>query len=520
MAILEGKLVLSFDLGTTAIKVGLFNLKGELLQTATREQRLIFFEDGRVEQSPRATWELIASSVREVMVGRSPSQVKAIALSVHRGTVIPLDANGEPLSDFIVWMDKRGLAIAQEVAARIGQERYYNISGHPMSYITGVSKALWLHHQAKDLQAELAVIAPHETLFLKWLGCTDLVCAQSTGTYLFPFVIESKTWSPQLAQELDFPLDKLPRLVTSTEVVGELSRKAAQELGLLPGIAIVPGGGDGQCAGVGSGAVEEGLCMINIGTGAGIQTYLVRPLKDPRHVLNCAAHVVPDGWEMEGHTQASGIVFRWLRDEFGAAELAVEHHSGLDAFDLLVEQARHTPAGAGGLLFLPTFNGSTAPVIDQTARGALLGLSLAHGRRHVIRAVLEGISLELRWMLDAISEAGTTIREVRLVGGGARNAHWNQIHAGILDRPVRTLQIVDAALVGAAMCAAVAVGEYKDLHAAAEQFVKFRDTIEPLEADRPVYQAAYENYRQAFTLLSESGFFRRLQGEQSGKVKI
>jgi len=345
------------------------------------------------------------------------------------------------------------------------------------------------------------------------LGCPDLVCAHSTGTYLFPFVIEAKTWSQQLAQELDFPLERLPRLVTSIEVVGELSAKAAHELGLQPGIAIVPGGGDGQCAGVGCGAVEEGLCMINIGTGAGIQTFLPRPLKDPRHVLNCAAHVVPDGWEMEGHTQASGIVFRWLRDEFGAAELAVERQSRLDAFDLLVEQARQVPAGAGGLLFLPTFNGSTAPVIDQTARGALLGLSLAHRRGHVIRAVLEGISLELRWMLDAIGEAGTTIREVRLVGGGARNAHWNQIHAGILDRPVRTLQVVDAALVGAAMCAAVAVGEYRDLRTAAEQFVKFKDTIEPQGKDRAMYQAAYMNYRQAFTLLSESGLFRRLQGK-------
>jgi xylulokinase len=214
---------------------------------------------------------------------------------------------------------------------------------------------------------------------------------------------------------------------------------------------------------------------------------------------------------MEGHTQSSGAVLRWWRDEFGSEELALQRTSQLDAFDLLIEQAKLAPPGCAGLLFLPLFNGSTAPKMDQQTRGVFLGLSLAHGRSHLTRAILEGISLEIRWMLDAIAAAGADIQEIRLVGGGARNPSWNQIHADILDRPVTTLQNTDAAMVGAAMCGAVAAGYYHRLDEAAQNFIKIKETIEPRPQNRAVYQTAYQNYRDTFSLLSESGIFNQLK---------
>jgi xylulokinase len=504
-------LVLSFDIGTTAIKVGLFSVEGQLLRIESREQRLIFQDGGRVEQAPLETWELIAGATRQVLQGYKATAVKAIALALQRGTVIPLDRNGQPLSNFIVWMDKRGLPITKWMESRVSRLAYYDTSGHPISYITGVSKVLWIHQCAQDIQSKIYVIAPPETLFLRWLGCEDFVCAHSSGTYLFPFRIEEKTWSEEISKAFDFPLERLPKLVTSVEIVGKLSKQAAAALGLPAGIALVPGGGDGQCAALGCGAIQPGLCMINIGTATGVQTYLPQPLKDPNHILNCAAHVVPEGWEMEGHTQSSGAVFRWCRDEFGAVELALQRITPLDAYDLLVEQARIAPPGCDGLLFLPLFNGSIAPKMDQQARGAFLGLSLAHKRNHVIRAILEGISLEIRWLLDTIDAVGADIQEVRLVGGGARNPHWNRIHADILNRPIRTLRITDAALVGAAMCAAVASGYFNGFDEAASKFIQIKETIEPNPENRTVYDATYQNYRDAFSILSDSGIYAQLK---------
>jgi xylulokinase len=140
----------------------------------------------------------------------------------------------------------------------------------------------------------------------------------------------------------------------------------------------------------------------------------------------------------------------------------------------------------------------------------LLGLSLDHGRGHIIRALMEGISMELRWMLDAILEMGTPVNDVYLAGGGARNAHWNQIHATILGRPVKTLRLGEAAMVGAAMCAAVALGEYEEWRSAAAAFVNVGDEIEPDVSQQAVYERLYDTYKAFFRLLSESGLFNRL----------
>jgi xylulokinase len=502
--------LLSLDVGTTAIKVGLFAADGALLKMASREQALTFPEPGRVEQSPVDGWRLLAECTHEVMAGYDPAEVAATAISNHRGTAIALDRDGNPLSEFIVWMDKRGVPAVKWLLEHVGGQAYYNVCGHPIVSYSGVSKLLWFQRSAPKIWEHTAVIAPPQTVFLKWLGCDELVCDVSTGTYLFPFDIDRQTWSESLAAQIGFPLDKLPRLVQAADVVGHLSPKAASKLGLKAGIPLVAGGGDGQCAGVGSGIIQPGRVMVNVGTGTGVQAFLAAPLRDPGCTMNCAAHVVTGAWEMEGHTQSSGAAFRWLRDEFGAEERSTQEKTGSNAYDLLVAQAKHVPPGSDGLLFIPTFNGSSAPVVDLNARGSLLGLSLSHTRGHVIRALLEGISLEIRWMLDALIEIGTRIADIRLVGGGANNPIWNQIHADILGHPVTTLHVSDAAMVGAAVCAAMGVGLYEDWSSVTDCFVQVKDTIEPQAANREVYERSYQNYRDAFLLLRQDGLFQRL----------
>ncbi|MCC7359282.1 MAG: hypothetical protein IT317_07390 [Anaerolineales bacterium] len=501
------RLILSLDLGTTAIKVGLFTAAGDLLRLAAREQRLLFPGPGRVEQSLAATWQLAGEAARELLTGLEPADVQAVVLTNQRGSVVPLDVTGRPLTDLIVWMDRRGLSQVQRLETAIGRQAYYQTSGHPIVPITGVTKILWLQHLAPEVWADAAVVGPPQTIFLRWLGCAEAVADYSSGSYLFPCDIRARQFSRPLAEALHFPLDRLPRLVPATEIVGHLSAPAAQHLGLPSGLPLGAGGGDGQCAAAGTGVVAPGSVMVNVGTAAGVQVFLPQPAFDPAQTLNCAAHVVPGAWELEAHTQASGTVFRWFRDELGGAEQLVARHSHHDAYDLLIAQAADAPPGSDGLLFLPTFNGATAPVVDPYARGAFIGLQLAHRRGHLIRALLEGIALEIRWMLDALAAAGAQVQEVRLAGGGSRNPLWNQIQADIYDRPVRTVSHPDAALVGAAMCAAVALGWYPDFTRAAEAFVGLGPVLHPRPATRSVYDQAYARYVRLFRLLSEQQAF-------------
>jgi xylulokinase len=503
-----GDLILSLDLGTSAVKVGLFSSDGGLIRLALREQPLAFRQPGTVEQSLSKTWELVREGTDEVMTEGDPREVLAVVLTNQRGSVVPLDRTGTALIDMMVWMDHRGLAQVDRLRQVVGSDRYYEISGHPIVPITGVSKILWLQHESAETWQRTRCVGPPQTWFLHQLGCDESIVDFSSGSYLFPCDIRKKAWSTEIATLLSFPLDRLPRLVEATDIVGHLSRGAASDLGLLPGTPIVAGGGDGQCAAAGAGVVVPGSVMVNVGTATGVQVFLAEPSFDPAKTLNCAANVVPGAWEMEGHTQASGTVLRWFRDEFGSEEVALGGETERDAYDLLVERASVAPPGSDNLIFLPTFNGSTAPLVDPSARGALLGLRLSHTRGHVIRAVLEGISLEIRWMLDSIAATGVPVEEIRLAGGGSKNQQWNQIHADILGRPVRTVLNPDAALVGGAMCAAVGLGIFANFEQAAQAFVGLGPTIEPLLENGSVYARSYERYVQLFTLLSRERAFR------------
>jgi sugar (pentulose or hexulose) kinase len=495
-AVKSERTILSLDIGTTAVKVGLFSTSGALLHSASREQRLTFPGPGRVEQAPLDTRELIVEAVRETTQMIDTQTVTAIALSNHRGTAIALDANGEPLSPFVVWMDKRGLSWVDWLNEHVGSEQYYDRAGHPIVSYTGISKLFWFQQEAPEIWEQATVIAPPQTHFLKWLGADRLVCDVSTGTYLFPFDVKQHTWSTALATQIGFPLDRLPQLVKATDIVGQLGKQPAQELGLRPGVALVAGGGDGQLAGIGSGVIEPGRVMVNIGTGAGIQAFLPEPTFDPRRVLNCSSHAIPEAWEMEGHTQASGAALKWWRDEFGQTELTIERRSTANSYDLLIQQAVQAPPGSDGLLFIPTFNGSSAPVVDMTTRASLAGLGLNHTRHHVLRAVLEGISLEIKWILESMVEAGAQADSIHLTGGGSRNALWNQIHASVLGYPLHVLGASDAAMVGAAMCAVMALDVYPDWAEASSAFTQVEGVYTPDESHRDVYRRLYERYRR------------------------
>jgi xylulokinase len=507
--------ILSLDVGTTGLKVGLFDADGSLACVANREQSVSLSDGGRAEQSAAETLRLLRDAVAEVLSQPSAFLVSAISVSNQRGTVIPLERDGKHLCDFILWMDRRGAHWIEWLRDHLDAGRYYDTCGHPLVTYTGISKLLWLQRECPDLWERCAVVAPPQTFILRSLGCSDLVCDQSTGSFLFPLDIREKRWSESLADLLEYPSAKLPKLVRSTEVVGALSPGAASDLGLTPGIPLVAGGGDGQCAAAGCGVTQTGRVMVNVGTAAGVQAYLSAPTLDPARTLNVAAHVDPRAWEVEGHTQASGVVLRWFRDEFGLSPASDLRSLEADAYDALIGEAMLAPAGSAGLLFLPTFNGTSAPFIDHDARGAVIGLTLAHKRAHIIRALLEGVAMELRSMLDAIMRLGVQAGEIRLCGGGSKNPHWNQIYADAFQLPVDTLKVPDAALVGAAMCAAVGLGAYCDLSAAASSFVQVDRRWEPRATSAEVYEETYRRYSLALSSLSRSGVYKTRPAAES-----
>jgi sugar (pentulose or hexulose) kinase len=197
-------LILSLDLGTSAIKVGLFSVSGHLVRLALREQQLHFSPPNRVEQSLADTWNLVAEASREVMAEADPQNVAAVVLTNQRGSVVPVAADGKALMDLMVWMDHRGLGQVDRLHAAVGPDLYDGVSGHPIVPITGVSKVLWLQQEAGEIWGRTESVGPPQTWFLRKLGCEESLVDYSSGSYLFPCDIRNKEWSREIAERLTF----------------------------------------------------------------------------------------------------------------------------------------------------------------------------------------------------------------------------------------------------------------------------------------------------------------------------
>jgi xylulokinase len=282
--------------------------------------------------------------------------------------------------------------------------------------------------------------------------------------------------------------------VPSATIVGEVTRSAGEATGLEPGTPVVIGGGDGACATAGAGVVEAGDAYAYVGASSWISFVAAEPLYDPRRRTFTFAHLDPAWVFPTGTMQCAGGSLDWL-------ERLLRGEGDDPLYEALQGQAAAVPAGSRGLLFLPYLLGERSPHWNPQARGAFVGLTMAHGRGEMARAVLEGVALNLRIILDAFRDQGASIEGLRLIGGGARSPLWRQILADVLGVPVlRPRLLVEATSLGAAIAGGVAVGLYPDFCVAKELVI-----VEPGETPRREvtrrYDELYEVFQETYTAL-------------------
>ncbi len=254
-----------------------------------------------------------------------------------------------------------------------------------------------------------------------------------------------------------------------------------------------------MAATLGAGVFEPGEVCDVVGTAEPVCAASARPMFDPTMLVECHPHADPDAWLLENPGFVSGGNLRWWRDQFAPLERAAEAEGKGDAYELLSVEARRVPAGAGGVIFLPCMQGAMAPEWNGAARGTFYGLTLAHTRAHMTKAMLEGSAFALRDILQAMSDAGLEPSRLTIVGGGAKSELWSQIKADVTGLTVRTPASVETTATGAAMLAAVAAGIARDVAEATTTFVSYRpEGFEPNDANRAAYEDAYALYRQVY----------------------
>jgi xylulokinase len=494
--------LLGIDVGTSGSKAILIDATGAVKASATTEYPLYTPQPLWAEQNPSDWWAATVSSIKCVLQeeGVSPADVAGVGLTGQMHGLVLLDAQGEVLRPCIMWNDQRTAAQCAAITAKVGLENVLRLTGNPILPGFTAPKIVWVRENEPEVYANVAkALLPKDYVRYRLTGGFFGEVSDASGTSMFD--VGQRQWSDEMLQALEVPRAWLPEVTESPEVSARISAGAAAETGLLEGTPVVGGGGDQAAQAVGTGIVAEGVVSATLGTSgvvfAASDSYRV----EPQGRLHAFCHAVPGMWHLMGVMLSAAGSFRWYRDTLADVERAQEAETGRDAYDILTEAAAEVAPGCEGLLFLPYLTGERTPYPDPNARGVFFGLTLRHGKAHMTRAVLEGVSYGLLDSLELMRALGLSIEQVRASGGGARSSLWRQILADVFEAEIVTVNVTEGAAYGAALLAGVGAGVYPSVNAACEAAIQLTGQTEPGPAVS-IYADYYPRYRALYPALA------------------
>ncbi|MBE3558927.1 MAG: xylulokinase [Ktedonobacteraceae bacterium] len=501
--------LLGIDLGTTGVKAALFAAEdGHVLADAFVDYPLFHPHPGWAEQNPADWWRATVAAIRSCLaIGAQhniqPGDIRGLGLSGQMHGVVLLDEANRILRPCIIWADQRSDAQARWMTERVGAARLIAYTSNPA--LTGFSapKLLWVRDNEPEIFARArTLLLPKDYIRFLLTGVKAMEISDAAGTVLLD--VKHGAWSQEVLAAIGLDPALLPPVVSSHTISGTITADVAAQTGLAEGTPVAGGGADNACGAVGNGIVTSGLALVSVGTSGIVLAYSDTPRVDtsgpiPRvHTFN---HAVPGAWYLMGVTQGAGLSLRWVRDNIGLPERALERWTATDAYVTLAQEAAGVPAGSQGLIFLPYLQGERTPHLDPYARGGWIGLTASHDRRHLIRSVMEGVAFSLKDCFGIIREQGLRLEQMRATGGGARSSLWRQIIADVLGAELVVTNASEGPAFGAALLAGVACGVYPTVQAACDQVVRVVERTEPDPATAPAYARAYETYRALYPAL-------------------
>jgi len=485
--------VIGIDVSTTATKAVLVDEAGTVRSVGTSAYG---FETPRPlwsEQAPSLWWDGAVAAIRQALAtaGASGDEVAGIGLAGQMHGLVVLDDTDRVLRPAILWNDQRTAAECEVIRTSVGPQRLIDLTGNDA--LTGFTapKLVWVRDHEPDVWSRIAhVLLPKDYVRLGLTGEHAMDKADGSGTILFD--LAARDWSPEVERALDIDPAWLPRTFEGPAVTGTVTDAAAEATGLRPGTPVVAGGGDQAANAVGVGVVGPGAMALSVGTSGVVFAATDRPLHDPAGRVHAFCHAVPGRWHFMSVMLSAAGSLRWYRDTL-APEIE---------FGSLVDEAADVSPGADGLVFLPYLSGERSPHPDPLARGAFVGLTLGHERRHLTRAVLEGVAFGLRDGLELMLAAGMPApTQIRASGGGTASSLWRSILADVLGAELATVTTTEGAAYGAAVLAAVGVGWDASVDAATARLISATPVATP-GPDAERYAAPYERYRELYPALA------------------
>ena len=501
------------DVGTGGTKAVVMAEDGQVLGTHFVEYPLITTKDpnekfpgAKAEHDPEWYWDAVADTIGESIRQSKVDarEIRGVSISALSPSCICVDKDLRPLANGHIWMDRRASAECDWLKQNIGEERIFELSANPTDPYYATAKLMWEKNNRPDLYDKtykLQTAADYPCMKLTGRAVTDYSNASLIG---IAFDIVNRKWDTDLLEEIGLDPDKLPEPFACDEVIGEVTKEAATRTGLAAGTPVVAGTVDCNAAWVAGGAVDAGSTQLVMGTAGvlGVVHEKASFTKDMITIVHTAKSRTL--YTTLAALVSCGALVRYFRDNFGQLEMAAEQMTGRDAYVMLNDEARDVPPGSDGLICLPYFMGERTPIWDTLARGVLFGLSLDHGRGHVIRALMEGAGYGLRHNFDLMRDSGVRMDlPMVLSEGGANSPMWRQIIADILDVDCVFATSSKGAPVGNAVAAGVGVGIYKD-YDVVKQWVEYGETTAPTPENKVLYDKLYAVYRDLYPAVRTS----------------
>jgi len=497
--------LIGVDIGTSGTKTILIDsTAGTVVARAIAEYPLYTPKPLWSEQDPTDWWKAACSTIRNVLQssGIDPVRVKGVGLSGQMHGSVFVDENGTVLRRALLWNDQRTQPECDWITETVGRDRLVDLISNPVLTGFTAGKIVWLRNNEPEIYARVRrVLLPKDYVRFMLTGEYATEVSDASGTALFN--VKRRVWADELLDAINIPREWMPRCFESVEVSGTISNAAAALTGLALGTPVVGGGGDQAAGAVGNGIVETGIVSSTVGTSGVVFAFSDLPVVDPLLRLHTFCHAVPDKWHLMGVMLSAGGSLQWYRDTYCQPEKAVGGFTGRDPYELICEEAALAPVGSEGCIFLPYLTGERTPYPDSNARGVLFGITRRTDRRHVARAVLEGVGYGLADSFKIMEEMKLPIHQVRASGGGGRSRLWRQIQADITGYAHVTIQIDEGPALGVALLAGVGTGVYQSVAEACRSVIHERDSAEPSAENHAVYEKYHRVYQSLYAHLKD-----------------
>ena len=491
------KYILAHDFGTSGDKASLFTTEGKFVATKTTGYPSYTLSNGGVEQDPEDWWTAFCTSNRELTKDIDVKDIIAIGFDGTYPNCLCIDKDGNKLNNAYIWQDVRATDEIAELEAMIPAEELQCNSDCRIHANETLPKLYWIKKNKPEIFENMAMIFP---------GAQDYIIWRLTGYAATEYAPAGNTtmtnatntdWSDTILNYIGVRRDQLPKIHARTDIVGEIPEELAEEVGLAAGTKLIIGSGDTECSMIGAGLINPGDAYMNGGTSAGILA-LVQKGDDVRCI--------------GGLTASSGTSYSWLKNQICVVEQMEAEETGKNVYEIINEKIASAPVGSNGVMFHPYLAGERNPRNNGKAQGSFVGISLTTKREDILRSVIEGIGLNIGVIMDGVREQGLDVKSVVIVGGLGKGDITRQIFADIMDVEIRAPKYMEeAATIGGAILAGIAMGIYKDEASALEKYLEIAAVTKPNPENvakyaklKPIFEKIYEGLYNVYPDIYEA----------------